>query len=86
MNIVELFGWIGAVCFAICAFPQAYKSYLDGHSNGISWGLLSLWMVGEISMVIYILPKLDLPLLLNYTGNIIFVSIIIKYKIRPRIK
>ena len=84
MNLLELLGWIGATCFAICAFPQAYKSYKDGNSAGISWGLLSLWMVGELCMLAYISPKRDYPLILNYVGNIISVGIIIKYKILPR--
>ena len=82
--MTEIFGWIGAVCFAICGIPQAYKSYKDGHSRGISNGLLTLWMIGEISMVIYILPKGDAPLLLNYFGNILSVGTIIYYKVKPR--
>lgn len=84
--MIEFFGWLGAFCFAICGIPQAYKSYKDGHSDGISSGLLTLWIVGEISMVIYIIPKMDAPLLLNYFGNILSVGTIIYFKVRPRYK
>lgn len=82
--MTNIFGWIGSICFAICGAPQAYMSYKTGNSNGISWGLLILWMIGECSMIIYIVPKGDMPLLFNYTGNLLFVGTIIKYKLFPR--
>ena len=77
-------GWLGSLCFALCAIPQAYKSYEEGNSNGVSWGLLILWLLGEILTLIYVIPKKDLPLIVNYLSNLFFLVIIIKYKIKPR--
>ena len=37
---METIGWIGSICFALCAIPQAWKSFKDGHSRGITWGLM----------------------------------------------
>jgi uncharacterized protein with PQ loop repeat len=82
---MELFGWLGSFCLAICALPQAIKSIRDGHSNGLSYGLLILWFAGEVFTLLYICRSIhSLPLLLNYISNILFLLIIFKYKIFPR--
>jgi uncharacterized protein with PQ loop repeat len=77
-------GWVGSICFSICAVPQAYSSIKQGHSNGISWLFLILWFIGEVCTIIYVLPKLDYPLLLNYTGNMLCLLVMIRYKLSPR--
>jgi len=81
---MDILGYIGSICLAICAVPQAYLSLKQGHSNGISLGFLFLWTIGEIFTLLYILPKADVPLLINYLSNLIFLSIIWKYKFFPR--
>lgn len=86
MSIFDVCGWLGAFCFAICAIPQAFKSYQDGNSHGISWGFLSLWLLGEVCMTIYVLPRFDKPLLVNYFGNFLCVIAILYFKLFPRVK
>ena len=82
---MELLGWIGSFCLAICGLPQAIQSIREGHSNGLSYGLLFLWFTGEVCTFIYILSSIiSIPLLCNYFANILFLLIIIKYKIYPR--
>lgn len=81
---MEVIGWVGSLAFGLCAIPQALKSMVDGHSEGVSWGLLVLWFIGEVCTLIYVYPKGHLPLIVNYIMNIIFVAIIIKYKIWRR--
>lgn len=83
---MELIGYIGSISLAICGLPQCIMSIKQGHSNGISLGFLLLWTIGEILTLVYILPKLDIPLLLNYSANIIFLTVIWKYRLFPRIK
>ncbi len=75
-------GWLSAFCFSVCGLPQAIKSVKEKHSNGVSWGFLILWLLGELFATIYILPRKDLPLLVNYFINAIFISIILYYKIK----
>jgi uncharacterized protein with PQ loop repeat len=82
---LEFIGWLGGICFAICGAPQAWQSFKSGNSRDITWGFLILWTVGEILTLIYTIPKGLGPLIFNYTLNLIFLSIIIYYKIRPRI-
>ena len=79
---VEIIGWIGSLLFAFCGLPQAIKSYRDGHSDGISHGLIWMWLIGEILMQVYVFIKhgFDMPLMVNYWVNTLFVVIILKYK------
>ena len=81
---MENIGWIGSIMLAICGLPQAIESFKTKSSAGLTWGFLFLWFTGEILTFIYVLPKMDLPLLLNYSANIIFLGIIIYYKIFPK--
>lgn len=82
--MINFIGYLGSICLAICGLPQCILSIKQGHSNGISIGFLILWSLGEIFTLIYIIPKSDLPLLLNYSANIIFLVIIWKYRLFPR--
>jgi len=79
-------GWLGSIMLALCGLPQAIESWKTKSSAGLTWGFLLLWSFGEIFTFIYIMPKMDLPLLLNYTTNIIFLAVIIYYKLAPKRK
>jgi len=81
---MEIIGWLGSILLAFCGLPQAIESYRTKSSEGLTWGFLFMWFVGEILTIIYILPQMVLPLLFNYTANVIFLSIIIYYKINPK--
>ena len=83
---MENIGWLGSILLAFCGLPQAIESIKTKSSEGLTWGFIGMWFIGEICTFIYILPKMDLPLLLNYTANIIFLAIIIFYKIMPKRK
>lgn len=80
-KVLELIGWIGSICFAVSAAPQALKSVQDGHSEGIAVGMLILWFIGEICSLVYVWPKKHVPLIANYTLNFIFLVVIIWFKI-----
>jgi uncharacterized protein with PQ loop repeat len=83
--MVELLGWVAGILFAICAVPQAYQSWKDGHSDGVNYVFLYMWLFGEILMQIYVVLKhgMDLPLLVNYWLNTLFILVILKYKHFP---
>ena len=76
-------GWIGSILLAFCGLPQAIESYKTKSSAGLTWGFLLMWGLGEVFTIVYIIPKWHWPLIFNYTANIIFISIITYYKIRP---
>ena len=83
---MEIIGWIGSAMFAMCGLPQAVQSAREGHSDGLSWLFLLMWFFGEIFTMIYVWPKMDYPLLANYLTNMVFLVIILFYKISPRTK
>jgi uncharacterized protein with PQ loop repeat len=81
---MEYIGWIGSILLAFCGLPQAIESYRTKNSDGLTWGFLIMWGVGEIFTVVYIIPKWHWPLIFNYVANLVFISIILYYKIKPR--
>jgi uncharacterized protein with PQ loop repeat len=82
---MEIIGWLGAVLFAICGLPQAIQCYKDGHARGLNWFFLLAWFWGEVLTIIYVWPKSDYPLLFNYSLNLVFLVVIIRYKIKERV-
>jgi uncharacterized protein with PQ loop repeat len=83
--MLEIIGWVGAICFAICGLPQARLSFKQKHSLGVSGGFLALWFTGEVLTIIYVLPKKDWPLLFNYSCNLVFLCVIIWYWFFPKL-
>ena len=81
---MDTIGWIGSLLFAICGFPQAWQCARDGHSRGLNWFFLGCWFGGEVLTIIYIYPKMDLPLLANYFANMGFLLVMLRYKIWER--
>lgn len=82
---MQVIGWTGSILFALSGIPQAWTSYRQGHSRGLSPLFLGLWLAGEVLTLAYILPKLDWPLLFNYGFNLSCLIVILKYKIRERV-
>lgn len=84
--MIDILGWIAGILFAFCGLPQAIRSRREGHSEGLHSITLTMWASGEVLSLAYVYLKhgLDWPLLFNYGVNLIFLVIIIKYKIWPR--
>jgi len=82
--MLENIGWCGSILLAFCGAPQAFLSYRQGHSRGISWIFLISWLLGELLTLIYILSLGNKPLLINYCFNVAFILIILYYKIWTR--
>lgn len=74
-------GWIGSLLLAFCGLPQAITAIKTKSGKGISWIFLIMWFIGELFTLIYIWPKSDMPLIINYSANLAFLLIIIYYKI-----
>lgn len=79
----EILGWIGSILLAFCALPQALESLKNKSSEGITWGFIIMWFLGELFTFIYVLPKSEWPLLFNYFLNIFLIIIIGYYKFFP---
>lgn len=78
---MEIIGYCSGILLALCGLPEAIKSYRTKRCD-IGWGMLSIWLVGEVGLTIYELNTLAVPRLVNYGLNIVFVSIMMYYKLR----
>ena len=79
---MEIIGWLGSIMLSICGLPQAIESYKNKNSNGISWGFIILWFLGEILVLLYVIFKKEYPLSFNCALNIIIVSVILYFKLK----
>lgn len=77
---MEIVGWIGAILFSFCAVPQAYTSWKQKHSDGLSWYFLSMWFFGEVLTLIYVFPTFQWPLIFNYLFNMACLLVILWYR------
>lgn len=82
---LDFVGWVGSLLLAFCGLPQAIDSWRRKSSQGVTWGLLGMWMLGEVFTLIYVLPKMDMPLLFNYSANIAFLLVIVYYKVSDEV-
>ena len=83
---METLGFVGAALLAMCALPQAIKSYRDGVTYGLSTTFLWTWYVGEIIMLYYVYTTIsdEGPLFCNYLFNTLLLTVILYYKYFPR--
>lgn len=88
----ETIGWIGNILFAICAFPQAVKTFRSKRTHDLSGLFLWLWFFGEFFTFIYIVVgdmqanTLHLPLYFNYVVNIVLACYLVYSKYTYPIK
>lgn len=84
--MIDLIGWAGSLLFAICGAPQAWKSYKDGHSDGLSHSFIWMWFGGEVLCTVYVIaqPVILIPILFNYLINFGFLVVMIRYKYWPK--
>ncbi|CAN5466229.1 hypothetical protein BH09PSE6_BH09PSE6_17940 [soil metagenome] len=78
-------GWLGGICLAVCCLPQAWHCYRTGNADGVSTWMIGLWLAGELLTLGYVLPRWDMPLIVNYSVNVMAILVIAKYKMKPRV-
>ena len=78
--MMEVIGYLGAICFAVCPIFQLIKAFKTKSVDDISYLFLFTWLFGEIFMVIYIVDNnmkagiWQYPLLLNYAVNLLILT------------
>ena len=83
-RVTHLIGLIGSLLLALCAFPEALSAIETGECK-VGYRMLILWGLGEILMTIYnYQTHNDMWLYINYLLNILFIGIMLKYKMFPR--
>lgn len=71
---------LGSILLALCGLPEAIRSYRTKHCM-VGWGMLNMWLLGEICLVVFAFDTKQYVLLLNYFSNIFFIAIMIYYKV-----
>lgn len=77
---METIAWIGSLCLALCGLPMAIEAFKNKRIK-INGYFLLLWFIGEVATLIYVVYKREQALSLNYISNIIFILVILKYRI-----
>ena len=87
--MLNFIGFLGSMCFLISALPQAYHSWKNGHSRGMSRVTIILIWSGSVCSLIFLLgaTKAELkfiPLIVNYLVNTVAWTIVGWFSIRER--
>ncbi len=84
MTIDQAIGWFGSICFMLSGIPQAYQSLKYKSSGNMNLLFLTLWILGASFCCLYSILLQNLPLFCNYSVNLVCVSIIFYYRLRPK--
>ena len=80
--IIEGFGLAGGIMLSICSVPEAVKSYREKRCD-IGWGMLLLWLGGEVGLLVYEVKTMAIPRLINYFLNLLCILVLFFYKRKP---
>lgn len=82
----EIFGFIASICFIGCGIPQVFDCIKNGHGRGISALFIWVWLVGELSLLVYaaLFLNFNIPLLANATFCTLICLVILKYIYFPK--
>ena len=75
----EIVGWAGGALLAICALPELVLT-ISRRRSTMPWALLVPWFAGEVLSLTYAISQAHYPLIVNYTVNIIALSIITYFR------
>lgn len=86
--MIEVLGYFSQFLFVAASASQALRSFRDGHSDGISHGLLWSLAIGFTIMIYYTIFVINtnMVLLLGYIGQVIMWSVVGYFKYLPKKK
>ena len=74
-------GLIGSLFLTFCAVPEIIRTIKDKECH-LGWGFLMMWFIGEIFCIFYGFQLAEIPLIINYSFNLLVVTIMVFYKIK----
>jgi len=81
--MIEICGWLSSICFAVCGIPELISTIKTKKCN-LTWGLISMWMGGEVLGIIYVFDKGAYPIIFNYSINFAILCILCYYKFKQK--
>lgn len=88
--MISAIGFLGALFFGICSFPQVYQVWKTQDTKAMSKSFLILWALGEIFCWVYIIAQnytvgiIQWPLHMNYFLNGIGLAYLLYKKFREK--
>jgi len=79
----ETFNWVGSAMLMVASIPQAYMSFKQGHSDGVSRMMLWLWFFGMMSCLVFFASISIWPTVTNYIFNLFVAGTILRYSYFP---
>lgn len=76
-----MIGMIGSLFLTFCAIPELIRTLKDRKCH-LGWGFLLMWLFGEIFCFFYGLELREIPLIINYSFNLIVVSAMTYFKLK----
>ncbi len=83
-GLTTILSWLGTLILVFRGYPQALKSFREGHSKGLSSAMLWLWLLGSALLLPHLFLVQDLAVAAIYMANIVFVVVMLKYLYWPR--
>ena len=83
VSVHQIIGYLGSFLLAWGGLPELFRTVRNKRCD-VGSGMLGMWFGGEVLLLLYILPKMDIPLLLNYAANVIIIAVMIFYKVFNR--
>jgi len=74
-------GLIGSLFLTFCALPELWRTFQDKKCH-LGWGFIIMWLSGEILCLFYGFDLNEIPLIINYTFNLIVVTTMFLFKLK----
>ena len=74
-------GLVGSLMLTFCGVPELIRTLKNGRCD-LGWGFLLMWFIGEVLCTLYGFDLNEVPLIINYTFNLLVSGIMVYYKIQ----
>jgi uncharacterized protein with PQ loop repeat len=78
---MDVIGLFGSLLLTFCGVPELYRTIKDKRCH-LGWGFLLMWLFGEIFCFFYGFNLNEIPLIINYSFNLIVAGVMVFYKVR----
>eukprot|EP00127_Corallochytrium_limacisporum_P002258 Clim_evm46s109 gene=Clim_evmTU46s109 len=72
-----VFGLLNIVLWGVANFPQMWENYKNKDADGITWGMLILWLLGDLAALVGCILTHQLPFQLYTSIWFVFLDILI---------
>lgn len=81
LAIMNTIGLIGSLLLTFCGVPELFRT-LKNRRCDVGWGFILMWFFGEVFCLFYGLDLNEIPLLINYTFNLLIVGVMLYFKLK----